>query len=60
MLSKYDDDDFLAGSGGGDGFRLGGQGERKRVKVDKMEDGEETINLGVNKQLMNMDYTSEL
>ncbi|KAJ9095700.1 hypothetical protein QFC21_005572 [Naganishia friedmannii] len=56
VLSKYDDDDFLAGAGGGVGFRLGGQGERKRVKVDKMEDGEETINLGVNKQLMNMDY----
>ncbi|KAJ9111364.1 hypothetical protein QFC19_001132 [Naganishia cerealis] len=58
VLSKYDDDDFLAGGAGGDGFRLGGQGERKRVKVDKMEDGDETISLGVNKQLMNMDYNS--
>lgn len=47
------------GSAGGEGFRLGGQGERKRARVDAMEQGDETISLGVNRQLMNMDYNSE-
>jgi U4/U6.U5 tri-snRNP-associated protein 1 len=59
VLGKYDDDDFTMQSAGGEGFRLGGRGERKRARVDKMEEGDETINLGVNKQLMTMDYTSE-
>jgi hypothetical protein len=60
VLSKYDDSDFTMGSAGGEGFRLGGQGERKRPRVEAMEQGEEMINLGVNRQLMNMDYNSEL
>lgn len=66
MLSKYDDSDFTMGSAGGEGFRvggqgfrLGGQGERKRQRVDAMEQGDEMISLGVNRQLMNMDYNSE-
>ena len=59
VLAKYDDDDFIMNGAGGDGFRLGERGERKRARVDKLEEGDETINLGVNKQLMNMDYTSK-
>jgi hypothetical protein len=59
VLSKYDDSDFTMGSAGGEGFRLGGQGERKRQRVDAMEQGDEMISLGVNRQLMNMDYNSE-
>lgn len=59
VLSKYDDSDFTMGTAAGEGFRLGGQGERKRPRVDAIEQGDETLNLGVNRQLLNMDYSSE-